>query len=274
MVGARRSWLVWPVVPVLLALTANVTGCDRHPDEASAAAPPPGPVAAPSSGSGSGPAGNRAVQPALTAPPDAAGAGDITYPRSGTRQWRIAAGTSPVSGRGGTLLRFRVAVEGGIQGVDPDAFASDVVATLSEPRGWTAGGQWRLQQVGPGSPHEFTIYLATPTTRDLLCGHATTGYTSCRNGNHVVLNVARWAHGAPNYGEPLPVYRQYMVNHETGHRLGHGHELCPGPGRPAPVMQQQTLGLHGCTANPWPYLGGTRHSGPSGAYDDPVPTDP
>ena len=86
-----------------------------------------------------------------------------------------------------------------------------------------------------------------------------------------MLNVARWAHGVPNYAASLTAYRQYMVNHETGHRLGRGHELCPGPGQPAPVMQQQTLGLHGCTAYAWPYVNGVRYTGRLGQYDDPIP---
>jgi hypothetical protein len=165
-------------------------------------------------------------------------------------------------------------IESDISGVDPEGFAGDVVTILSDPRSWTAGGQWRLQRVGPGQRYEFTIYLTTPATRDRLCGDGPDGYTSCRNGNSVVLNVARWAHAVPDYGTPLGVYRQYMVNHEVGHRLGHGHERCPGPGQTAPVMQQQTLGLHGCVANPWPYLDGRMYSGPTGAYNDPVPADP
>jgi hypothetical protein len=42
---------------------------------------------------------------------------------------------------------------------------------------------------------------------------------------------------------------------ETGHWLGHGHASCPGRGRPAPVMVQQSKGTGGCRLNPRPALG-------------------
>jgi hypothetical protein len=167
-------------------------------------------------------------------------------------------------------MRYRVEVEKDIKGVAPAVFAQAVGATLADPRGWTAGGHWRFQQVGPSQHPDFTIYLATPDTRDDLCDDVPDGYTSCRNGANVVLNVARWVKGVPFIG--LPTYRQYMVNHEVGHKLGNGHQLCPAPGKPAPVMQQQTLGLHGCKPNPWPYPNGHRlYAGRSGQYGDDPP---
>jgi hypothetical protein len=79
----------------------------------------------------------------------------------------------------------------------------------------------------------------------------------------VIVNDARWLTAIPDYGASLEVYRAYAVNHEVGHQLGYGHEACVQPGKPAPVMQQQTYGLNGCLANSWPYLGGQRYAGPS-----------
>ena len=165
----------------------------------------------------------------------------------------------------------RLRVEEDITGISASSFAKTVRATLTDPRGWTNSGERSFRRVGAGQAHDFTLYLVTPRTRDELCQDVPDGYTSCRNGDKVVLNVARWVKGVPGYGAPLSVYRQYMVNHEVGHRLGQGHERCPGDGEPAPVMQQQTLGLHGCTPNPWPYRDGERYSGTPGVYDDPMP---
>jgi hypothetical protein len=46
-------------------------------------------------------------------------------------------------------------------------------------------------------------------------------------------------------------YRRYVVLHEMGHALGHGHKTCAIPGSPAPIMMQQTLGTGLCKPNPW-----------------------
>ncbi|ASW57651.1 hypothetical protein CIK06_12995 [Plantactinospora sp. KBS50] len=197
------------------------------------------------------------------------GTPEVTYPRDGQRRWAATPGSGAVAGSRGRLLRYRVLVERGIA-VSPPDFAAEVTRILADPRGWTGAGRWRLQRVGPGARYDFTIYLATPVTRGKLC-HSSDRYTSCRYGDAVVLNVARWAHGVPHYGASLAAYREYLVTHEVGHRLGHGHERCPGRGRPAPVMQQQTLGLHGCLANAWPMVDGRRYDGPAGAYADPIP---
>lgn len=197
---------------------------------------------------------------------------EVTYPVQGTVGYSVLPGDSSTIGRRGRLYTFQIAIEGGIKGLDRPAFARFVRDTYGAPQGWTSGGQYRFRQVGPGESADFKLMLVTPATRDILCGGGFDQYTSCRIGDRVVLNVARWVRGVPNYGASLTAYRQYMINHETGHRLGRGHELCPGPGQPAPVMEQQTLGLHGCTAYSWPYLNSQRYKGRLGQYNDSTPT--
>ncbi|MEV4123009.1 DUF3152 domain-containing protein [Micromonospora sp. NPDC049645] len=261
-----RRWRSAPTVSLLVV--ALLTGCGlpaagQPVTEPVAAAPPPSRSAVATGR----PTGVVAV------PPSSAPAIAVSYPARGGNRWSVAPGeTAPGQATGGQLLRYRVAVERDIRGLPAADVATAITATLHDPRGWTAGGAWRLRRVGPGDPTDFTIYLATPGTRDTLCQDVPDGYTSCRNGGRVVLNVARWVTGVPGYGASLASYREYMVNHEVGHKLGYGHERCPGRGRPAPVMQQQTLGLHGCTANAWPFPNGrVRYSGPVGAYDDEIP---
>ncbi|MCY1143284.1 DUF3152 domain-containing protein [Actinoplanes sp. Pm04-4] len=245
---------------VAVLVTGTLAACD------SAATEPP-PVAAEQPVVASTPA--RASAPSRSAPRPK----PIAFPDQGAGRWRFAPAGTATAGRGGRLLRYRVAVEQDITGVSAVSFAAAAEATLADPRGWIRGRQWRFRRVGPGQEYDMTLYLATPLTRDKLCADVPDGYTSCRNGNKVVLNVARWAKGVPFYKGKLTTYRQYMVNHEVGHRLGHGHERCPAPGELAPVMQQQTLGMHGCTINPWPYPDGTLYHGPSGQYPDQPPAD-
>ncbi|KAB1902033.1 DUF3152 domain-containing protein, partial [Micromonospora sp. AMSO31t] len=73
-----------------------------------------------------------------------------------------------VLGRAGVLRRFRVAVENG-SGEDAHAFGDAVQRALAGPGSWVDSGRLRLQRVGPGSPSDFTIYLATRDTAGRLC---------------------------------------------------------------------------------------------------------
>jgi hypothetical protein len=83
----------------------------------------------------------------------------------------------------------------------------------------------------------------------------TGGIYSCYNNGRSVINSHRWSRGAASYGwrKHLAIYRKYVVSHEVGHALGHGHLYsCRSDGL-APTMMQQTKSLYGCKRNPWPY---------------------
>lgn len=194
-----------------------------------------------------------------------------TYAATGPNTYVYAAGQSGVFGAAGALSRYRVAIETGTP-VPVDEFAGMVDATLSDPRSWIGGNSVRLQRVGgDAAGFNFTVYLVTPGTAQKLCQAGGFDifwrgepYTSCRVGGKVIINITRYLKGIPAYGAPLEAYQQYAINHEVGHVLGHGHELCPGKGKAAPVMQQQTFDLQGCVAYFWPYLDGRRYAGPPG----------
>jgi len=179
-----------------------------------------------------------------------------SYVEQGAGTVSVVDGTSPVYGTG-PLKRFVVEVEDGI-GVDGAAFAEAVETTLGDPRSWGNGGRMSFQRVGiaeaDADQYDFRVTLVSPGNMEKYCpGVGTGGYTSCRYGERAVINLARWQTAVPDYQGDVATYRLYVVNHEVGHALGHGHELCGGDGQLAPVMQQQTLGLDGCVKNPWPY---------------------
>lgn len=131
-------------------------------------------------------------------------------------------------------------------------FGDVVRATLDDPRGWT-GADFRLvEDLGA----EYRVVLAEGDEVDALCApYRTGGRFSCQNGPVVALNADRWRHATERWTASLVDYRQMLVNHEVGHLLGRHHPddpQCPAPGRPAPIMAQQSTELDGCLPNPWP----------------------
>ena len=211
---------------------------------------------APQQGTGPG-AGGAVETPAMTVLPgrtlEREPAPEVAVPESASGTFAVAGVRGPTTSRpaaeGARLTTYRVEVEGGLP-FDADEVAAEVERILSDERGWITRGHLLVREDGPA---DLRILLAAPTTVDRLCAPLLTrGRLSCRNGANVVLNAWRWHHGAETYGDDLTGYREYLVNHETGHALGYGHLGCPEPGAPAPVMVQQTKTLFGCAPNPWP----------------------
>ncbi|MER6078850.1 DUF3152 domain-containing protein [Streptomyces sp. NPDC001833] len=174
-------------------------------------------------------------------------------PATGPGTFVTAAGGSTRVGSG-TLLRYRVDVENGIDLSTADV-ARQVERILADPRGWTAGGRSAFQRVSSG-PTDFVVRVATPGTVDRICGEYgldTGGEVNCDVAQQVMVNLKRWLLATPVYAHRVKDYRALIINHEVGHFLGHGHVGCPGSGQPAPVMMQQIKGMHGCLPNVWPY---------------------
>jgi len=195
-----------------------------------------------------------AQPPARSVPPPARSSRapqPAVIPTAASGRLAVVSGDGAVRGTG-PPRRYRVAVEAGLP-VSAPAFAAAVERTLADPRSWGAGGQFSFQRVGAGRA-DFTVVLASAATTDRLCRPLDTARIySCFNKGMAVLNYLRWQTGAAAYEDDLASYRQYVVLHEVGHALGHGHELCRTAGGPAPTMMQQTKGVGACRPNPWPY---------------------
>ncbi|MFJ1586358.1 DUF3152 domain-containing protein [Streptomyces sp. NPDC088197] len=231
-------------------------GKDGHAADGATAGSPPAatePARTPAAPSTS-PAGRAPASAPSSAPSSGTGG-------NGVFDTARASGTSVGTG---TLRRYKVQVEQGT-GVRAADAAREIESILGDRRSWIADGHDAFQLVS-GGQYDFEVKIASPDTVDRICGAAglhTRGEVNCDVGDQVVVNLKRWRTGSPQFPGPLHEYRALIVNHEVGHRIGHGHEGCPGPGRPAPAMMQQIDGLHGCVANAWPYdAHGTYLAGP------------
>ena len=273
--GRRRRWR-WAAVPAVMVLVLAGVATARDPAGGTARNRMAFPEAPASTPAAVVPPAPPRGSPVAQAPPVPAGpvlALPGPVPTTASGKFRYAAGRGPVLGTAGPVRQFRVAVERGA-GEGVAEFAAQVEATLGSRRSWVGGGHLRLRRVS-GSGREradFTVFLATRESAAKMCRRGGvdisrdgTAYTSCRTTGKVIINLDRWRLSAPTYVAahvPLAAYRQYVINHEVGHELGHAHEACPKRGGPAPVMVQQTLSLGGCVPYAWPRRGSRWHSGP------------
>lgn len=203
------------------------------------------------------------------------GGGPFTVAGAGT--WHVLPGSSEQRGWGTVhVFTYTVEIEDGIDttgfGGD-DSFARMVDETLSNPKSWTHDPQIGFRRIDRGDP-DFRVSLTSQMTLRQGCGYDIELETSCYNPalGRVLLNEPRWVRGAISYQGDIGSYRQYLINHEVGHAIGHrAHQPCESDGGLAPVMMQQTFGtanndiarldpegvvpMNGlvCRYNPWPY---------------------
>ncbi|WP_336216753.1 DUF3152 domain-containing protein [Nonomuraea sp. LPB2021202275-12-8] len=228
---------------VLLVLMLLATACGETTPGVRGASPAPelSPYGKPPAKQAPLPGGERAA-------PGEAGAQPMPrVPRAASGRYAVVPGGAPERRGRGAVVRYLVEVERGLP-FDGRAFAAEVHRTLNDPRGWA-----RFRRVAR-PPVRIRVALSSPHLTDRRCRPLRTGGDlSCWNGSRSVINALRWATGVPQYRGDLAAYRQYLISHEVGHGLGHHHTTCPGRGRPAPVMMQQSKSLGGCRPNPWPF---------------------
>lgn len=146
-----------------------------------------------------------------------------------------------------------------VRGVDTSELGTlnaKLASVFADRRGWSAEGKIGFVKVDSGC--NFTVWLTAaaqvPSFSAVICS----ADWSCMVPPNVIINFDRWRGASTAWNQArgtLDEYRSMVINHETGHWLGFYHKNCPGAGQPAPVMQQQSIDLQGCTFNAWPTAG-------------------
>jgi Protein of unknown function (DUF3152). len=150
----------------------------------------------------------------------------------------------------GRVVTYSVEMRGVVT-ADIGEFKTQAAQTYNDRCGWSRLGI-SFQEVASGG--DFSLVLSEANQLPIFSSGCTADW-SCRVGRYVVINQDRWlgASSAWNVGGgSLRDYRNMVINHETGHWLGHDHLYCGGAGQLAPLMQQQSIDLQGCSFNPWP----------------------
>lgn len=140
----------------------------------------------------------------------------------------------------------------GVSETELPAFAAKIASTLNDSRGWSLDGLVSFSQANSGC--DMVAWLAAAKYVPSF-GAICDSTWSCTVRPNVIINYDRWRYASDAWNAShgsLSDYRSMVINHEGGHWLGFGHRFCAGPGKKAPVMQQQSISLQGCKFNPWP----------------------
>ena len=151
-------------------------------------------------------------------------------------------------------------------------FHREVQRVLGDDRGWSGLGylfsQVSRQQATRNlrsTPEQLIVFVLTPPSilyadkyREFEAKQLSVADLGTRC---IPFNLDRWQGTCTNLSQlPLKEYREYLINHETGHMLHFGHFTGAGAypndgANPAPVMMQQTLGIGDFQPNSWPVDG-------------------
>ena len=149
-----------------------------------------------------------------------------------------------------SVVTYTVSAKGSVSSSLAE-FSQQVNQTLNDSRGWAQLGV-SFREVSNGG--RFNLILSEASLLPSFSSGCDVEW-SCRVGASVIINDKRWSSASQAWnssGGSLRDYRHMVINHEVGHWLGHGHRNCSAGGQLAPIMQQQSMNLQGCSFNPWP----------------------
>jgi hypothetical protein len=121
--------------------------------------------------------------------------------------------------------------------------AEFIMAVLRHPLGWARRGHTFERVWSATTGHDVVIFLRPPSYMDgrfaaaeRLRGLSVTE-TTPGGPSTIHIHEANWDTPPGGFDGSRGVYRAYLIQHEIGHCLGHGHEPAPPPPgqRPAPA---------------------------------------
>ena len=149
-------------------------------------------------------------------------------------------------------ISYDISTRGAVQG-DIEEFRRIVAEVYADERGWLRAGV-KMEEVESGA--QAHVILASGEEVKKASPTVCSDELSCQVGQLILINDKRWMNASDSYnalGVSLLDYRRMVVNHETGHYIGHPHIIeCETATGLGPIMLQQSTGLRGCKANPWP----------------------